>query len=355
MSTRASFASVTLRDVAGRSGVSITTVSRILNGRESGVPIRDETRQRVLAVAAELGYKPNLLARGLRGSRSSLIGVIARDVSDPFHIQVLQGVNEVTTARDYRLFLGHVDYRPDVALTYGSMFERSHADGILILGDLAGGDEALADLTVQHRFVVGVSDRTARISFPGVYSDSAEGTFVALEHLWQLGHRRIICVFDPGTADQRQRAELYARFLGDRGETGSVASHQVSQPDPGPAYRLGRELLAGHETTDAPSAIFATSDTIAIGLLQAAYQAGVVVPDRLSIVGYDNIDIAAFTIPPLTTVSQSGVEMGRTAATLLLDMIDQDRAATDIDDVVMAPTLVIRESTAAPYGGLGQP
>src|SRR4249920_3070913 len=100
--------------------------------------------------------------------RSSLIGVIARDVSDPFHIQVLHGVNEVSRSRDYRLFLGHVDYRPDVALTYGSMFERSHADGILILGDLAGGDEELADLTSQHRFVIGVSDRIKRLSFPGV-------------------------------------------------------------------------------------------------------------------------------------------------------------------------------------------
>src|SRR6059036_2453453 len=87
-------ASTTLRDVAERSGVSVTTASRILNGRATGVPIRDDTRERVLTAAADLGYKPNLLARGLRGSRSSLIGVIARDVSDPFHIQVLQGINE---------------------------------------------------------------------------------------------------------------------------------------------------------------------------------------------------------------------------------------------------------------------
>ena len=104
---------------------------------------------------------------GLRGSRSSLIGVIARDVSDPFHIQVLQGVNEVTRAREFRLFLGHVDYRPDVALTYGSMFERSHADGIIVLGDLADGTWSLADLTTQHRFVVGVSDRVGAGSVPG--------------------------------------------------------------------------------------------------------------------------------------------------------------------------------------------
>jgi DNA-binding LacI/PurR family transcriptional regulator len=165
-------ASTTLRDVADRSGVSVTTASRILNGRATGVPIRDDTRERVLTAAADLGYKPNLLARGLRGSRSSLIGVIARDISDPFHIQILQGINEITNAREFRLFLGHVDYRPDVALSYGSMFERSHADGIIVLGDFADGDQILADLTVQHRFVVGVSDRVERGAFPGVYADS---------------------------------------------------------------------------------------------------------------------------------------------------------------------------------------
>ena len=327
--------------------MSITTVSRILNGRQSGVPIREDTRQRVMTVAAELGYKPNLLARGLRGSRSSLVGVIARDVSDPFHIQVLHGVNEVTRSRDYRLFLGHVDYRPDVALTYGSMFERSHADGILILGDLAGGDEALADLTSQHRFMIGVSDRTERISFPGVYGNSARGTLLALDHLWDLGHRRIVCVYDPGTADQRQRARLYERFMAERGQAVAMATYQTSQPDPGPSYELGRRLLAAPGRS-VPSAIYATSDTIAIGLMQAAYQARIAIPSQLSIVGFDNIDIAAFMIPPLTTVSQSGVEMGRIAATLLLDMIERDRAADEIEDIVLEPTLVVRESTAAP-------
>jgi DNA-binding LacI/PurR family transcriptional regulator len=348
VNARARFLSVTLRDVAQRSGVSVTTASRIINGRESGVPIRDETRERVLTAAAEMGYKPNLLARGLRGSRSSLIGVIARDVSDPFHIQVLQGINEVTRARDFRLFLGHVDYRPDVALTYGSMFERSHADGILVLGDLADGDRTFGDLTMQHRFVVGVSDRVEPGQFPGVYSDSVTGTGLALDHLWALGHRRITCVSDPGTADQRQRVSLYRTFMAEHGAGDTAISHQTSQPDPGPSYELGRRLFADPGSPAAPTAIYATSDTIAIGLMQAAYQARVVVPDQVSIVGYDNIDIAAYTIPPLTTVSQAGVEMGREAAALLLDMIEADRDVEQVRDVIIQPTLVVRESTAPP-------
>jgi DNA-binding LacI/PurR family transcriptional regulator len=338
--------STTLRDVADRSGVSVTTASRILNGRATGVPIRDDTRERVLAAAADLGYKPNLLARGLRGSRSSLIGVIARDISDPFHIQILQGINEITNAREFRLFLGHVDYRPDVALSYGSMFERSHADGIIVLGDFADGEQILADLTVQHRFVVGVSDRVERGAFPGVYGDSVEGTRLALEHLWDLGHRRIACVSDPGTVDQRLRTSLYEQFMASHGLAELVVTHQIRQPDPEPSYRLGLELFGSSDGR--PTAIYATSDTIAIGLLQAAYQTGVVVPDHMSIVGFDNIAIAAYTVPPLTTVSQAGIEMGRAAAALLLDMIESKRTGDEIEDVVLEPSLVVRDSTARP-------
>src|SRR5262245_29130614 len=134
---------VTLRQVAKEAGVSITTVSRILNGRETGVPVREGTRERIHAVAARLGYRPNLMARALRGSRSSLLGVIVRDVADPFHTQVLRGINAVAQEREYRLFLGHVDYRPEIAAIYGSMFEQSHADGIVAIGDIQGGDPTL--------------------------------------------------------------------------------------------------------------------------------------------------------------------------------------------------------------------
>src|SRR5258707_9103189 len=179
---------VTLKDIAAKCGVSITTVSRILNGRDTGVPIREETRQRVIAAAAELGYRPNLLARGLRGSSSLLLGVIARDISDPFHIQILQGIHNAATRRGYRLFLGHVDYRPDVAVTYSSMFEQSHADGIIVIGDIEGDDKVLKVLRQQHPYVVGVTDRVARRNFPGVYADNEQGTLLALEHLWNLGH-----------------------------------------------------------------------------------------------------------------------------------------------------------------------
>ena len=332
--------------MARSSGVSITTVSRILNGRESGVPIREETRQRVLTVAAELGYKPNLLARGLRGSRSSLLGVIARDIGDPFHIQILRGINAVSQERDYRLFLGHVDYRPDVALTYGSMFERSHADGIIVIGDLEGGDATMEVIAEQHRYVLGVTDRTTRRQIPGVYSDSVVGTRLALEHLWELGHRAIICVSDDRTYDGRLRIAEYEEFMRER-SAGEHIRVFITDQEPAPAFELGQRIFADFGA-DPATAIYATSDTTAIGLMQAAFQAGVTIPQRLSMVGYDDIDFAAFTNPPLTTISQDGVEMGRIAAQLLFEMVDQGRKRSEVTDVVLDPRLVIRASTAPP-------
>ncbi len=338
--------SVTLRDVAEKANVSITTVSRILNGRVTGVPVREETRERIFAAASELGYRPNLLARALRGSRSSLLGIIARDVSDPFHVQVLRGINAAARERDYRLFLGHVDYRPDVAAVYGSMFEQSHADGIIVMGDIQGGDAALDDLAERHLYVVGVSDRIERRRVPGVYVDNAAGTRLAMDHLWNLGHRTIVCVTDQRTADGPLRAEVYQAFMQERGVADRARVYFTTQPDPQPSYRLGRELFGHFDRPTRPTAIFAASDTMAIGLMQAAFQAGIAMPQRLSVVGFDDIDIAAFTIPPLTTVSQSGVEMGSIAANMVFDMIEHETPGTDTRDVVVTPTLVVRQSTA---------
>lgn len=343
-----------MKDVADRSGVSITTVSRILNNRETGVPIRDETRQRILAAARELGYKPNLLARGLRGSRSSLLGVIARDISDPFHIQILRGINEASRTSGYRLFLGHVDYRPEEAVAYSSMFEHSHADGIIVIGDIEGGEDALDVLSETHRFVVGVTDRTERRKIPGVYADSVVGAQLAMDHLWQLGHRSIMCVSDSRTYDGRMRIAQYQRYLGEHG-AGEEIQVFITDQEPARSFELGQRIFAGFDptgpfTTQRATAIFATSDTTAIGLMQAAFLGGVPIPDRLSIVGYDDIDIAGYTIPPLTTVSQTGFAMGQAAAQLIFQMIEKDLGRSDVSDVVLSPALVVRGSTAPPPG-----
>lgn len=340
-------ASVTLRDVARESGVSVTTVSRILNKRESGVPIRESTQRRVEETATRLGYRPNLLARGLRGQRSTLIGVIARDISDPFHIQILKGVNARALERGYHLFLGDVDYRSEEALAYGSMFARSHADGIIIIGDIQGGEAAVAEIARHHNNLVGVTDRTHPRPYPGVSADSVAGTTLALEHLWDLGHRSIMCVSDMRTADGRQRIGVYEHFMREHGAAERIEV-QVTDQVTELAFELGQRLFHRGPATRSWSAIYAASDTTALGLLQAAHQAGVEIPGELSIVGFDDIDISPFTVPPLTTVRQGGIEMGRAAVDLLMRMIEDDVAREELDDIVLRPTLIVRRSTAAP-------
>ena len=136
-----------------------------------------------------------------------------------------------------------------------------------------GGDAAIDDLADRHEHVVGVSDRVGPRRVPGVYVDNERGTLLALEHLWELGHRSIICVADERMADGPLRAAVYERFMREHGVAERARVYFTTQPDPEPSYRLGRELFAHFDRPSRPTAVFAASDTIAIGLLQAAFQA----------------------------------------------------------------------------------
>jgi DNA-binding LacI/PurR family transcriptional regulator len=197
--------------------------------------------------------------------------------------------------------------------------------------------------------VVGVTDRTERRQIPGVYADSVSGTDAAMDHLWELGHRAIICVSDSRTYDGRLRADRYERYMHARGMSEYIQIH-ITDQEPDKGYELGRRIFDGFD--DSPTtAVFATSDTTAFGLMRAAYEQGITIPDRLSIVGYDDIDVAPYVIPPLTTVSQEGMEMGRSAAELLFRMIAEDLAINTVQDVVLEPRLVVRQSTSTPREG----
>jgi DNA-binding LacI/PurR family transcriptional regulator len=336
---------VKLKDIADRAEVSITTVSRVLNGREEGVQIREETRLKILAIAAELGYRPNLMARALRGSQSFLLGVLAQNISSIFHSQILQGLNETAAARGYRVILGHVQRNIDVAVEYSSMFEQSHADGILIIGELTGSQEAFQMLARQHRHIVVISDHLPDQKFPAVYSDSQQGTRMAMDHLWAAGHRYIVCVADNTLRDVQVRAETYSRFMQEHGMGSAVWVEQTSrsfQDSYETGLRFFKDLFNRQPT---PTAVFAATDSIAIGLLQAAFQLGVSVPNDISIIGFDDIDFAAFTVPPLTTLRQAGVSMGEIGAKLLMDMIERKQDSAEVADIVLPPELIVRQST----------
>jgi len=336
--------SVTLKDIADRAGVSITTVSRVLNRRESAVQIREETRRRIFAIAEEMGYRPNLMARALRGSKSLLIGVLAQNITSLFHSQIIVGLNEAAVERGYRVFLGHVQRAVNIAIDYSSMFEQSHADGILIIGELTGDRDAFDVLARQHRHIVTISDRLTDHNFPGVYSDSALGTQLAMDHLWSLGHQQIICMTDTSLQDGKLRAEAYERYMHEHGAGDAVRIIYTSRSFQS-SLETGRLFFAERGGELKPTAVFAATDSIAIGLLQAAFQSRIIIPDQMSIIGFDDIDFAAFTVPPLTTVRQAGIQMGYVGANLLIDMIEQERDSSKVEDIILKPSLVVREST----------
>ena len=262
-------------------------------------------------------------------------------------------IEEAETAKEEDAAPPVVDMDEGVAV-FASMFEQSHADGIILIGDMVGGDAALDALADRHPYIVGVTDRVSRRRVPGIYADNDLGTRLALDHLWSLGHRDVICVVDERMADGPFRAGVYQQYLRDRGASDRIRVYHVTQPDAAPAYRLGRELFAQFDRPGHPTAIFAASDTIAIGLLQAAFQHGIRVPEQLSIVGFDDVDAATYMVPPLTTVSQRGPEMGEMAAGLILDMIEKQRPIDEVDDIVVTPRLVVRQSTGlAPASVMG--
>lgn len=336
--------SITLKEIAERANVSAMTVSRILNGRDDGFPIREETRQRVLTIAKEAGYKPNLMARALRGGRSSLLGVIVRDITESFFSQIVKGINAAAVERHYRVFLGHVEERPDKTRDYGSMFEQVHSDGILIIGDMQHDADAVGYLLKRHQCLVGITDRVQRRQFPGVYTDNDRGVTLAMEHLWGLGHREILCVSDATINDGLMRAEIYQRFMHEHG-VAEVAEVLFTKRFSEESYHKGQEIFSREQL---PTAIVAATDSIAIGLMQAAFEANINIPQNLSIIGYDNIDVARFLIPSLTTVSQPGFEMGHAATRMLISMISGEQKRENIDDVILIPELIVRKSTAAP-------
>ncbi|MFN8421434.1 MAG: LacI family DNA-binding transcriptional regulator [Anaerolineae bacterium] len=334
---------VRLKDISEQVGVSIATVSRVLNGREVGGLISEETRARILTVAAELGYRPNLLARGLRGSRSSLVGVIVRDIADPFMSETMKGIHHAAVKRGFRLFLGHVEQTAN-ALDYGAMFEQSHADGILLLGDMNEDEQMVSYLTSKHQHIVAIVNYARHRKYPGVYADDAFCADMALDHLWSLGHRRIYCVAEQHAEDRRIRVQSYQKWMQAHGlaEYSRVISSEASYQAVIP---IGKELFSS-PSEELPTAIFAITDRIAIGLLQAAYQSGIAIPDQVSIVGVDNISISEVVIPPLTTVSLSPFRMGYAAADLLLDMIEKNLDSSVVQDLVLEPELIVRQSTA---------
>jgi DNA-binding LacI/PurR family transcriptional regulator len=336
-----------MRDVARATGVSQSTVSRVLSGAPTAVPIADDTRERVVAAARSLGYRPNPLARGLRGMPTMLLGVIVRDITDPFFAGAIEAVSLEAAERGYNVVLGHAHGRADEAIALWGVLEARHCDAIVMLGDMSDQPRLVDDLRGTHIPVVALWEGSKPDGIASVSVDNDAGIRSVMDHLVELGHRRIAFVAGRRLGDIREREDAYLAAMATIGEPVRDGYLQDVSNDPrGGSAALGALL----DLADPPTAVVASTDVIAMGVLFEAHARGLVVPRDLSVTGFDDIPLAAFSIPTLTTLRMPIREMVRSAVGLLIDGQLDPADPGAWPRPIFAPSLVIRSSTA-PIGG----
>jgi len=319
--------------------VSVTTVSHVVNGTRR---VSDGLRQQVLTAVNELGYQPNALARSLRSKKTHTIGLVVPDSANPFFAEVARGIEDVSFEEGHSVILCNSDGDLRKELLYTDLLVEKQVDGILFVAAGFSAEHILRLL--ERRIPVVVVDREIPgVSVDSVLTDNEQGGWLATHHLIKLGHRRIGCITGPSDlTPSADRVTGYQRALQQSGlpvESELVVRGEF-QSDSG--YQAAHSLLG---MKDPPAAVFACNDLMAVGVLGAAYERSLQVPDQLSVVGFDDIGLASFTNPPLTTVAQPKREMGALAARMLLDRMHDPELAPRRR--LLETKLVVRRSTAS--------
>jgi DNA-binding LacI/PurR family transcriptional regulator len=338
---------VTMKDVARAAGVSQSTVSRILNDAPLRIPVSRETRERVHAVAAELGYRPHPFARALRGAPTMLLGAVVRDITDIFFGTAIEALSIEARNRGYSVVLGHASQHADEALALTAMLEARQCDAIILLGDFTDEPRLIGDVRDAPVPVVALWHGSHLDGFPTVTVDNAFGIHAALSHLVELGHERIAFVGGESLGDIRERQAAYEDFLSERGLPRPARYVQrVNNTPPGG----GEAFAALAALSKPPTAIVAATDVLAIGVVYAARSSGLTIPDDLSVVGFDDIPLAASTYPGLTTVRMPVAAMVRAAVERAVGGGSGEPRAAAGSGQSFQPVLIVRRSTGPSPG-----
>lgn len=326
-----------MEDVARGAGVSRALVSLVFRDSPR---VSDRSRARVLQVADQLGYRPNAMARGLASRHGRTVGVLINDLHNPFFAEIVDGIEALADALGFRLLLGHGGGSARELSVLGTILEFRPAGLVLLSPDTPSGVIAQQVGGVP---VVVVGRPVRRPGMDTVVNDEAHGARLAVEHLHELGHRRIAHVSGGARgAGARQRARGYGvamRALG-LGADACVVPGGFTEQD---GVEAAARILADGEP---PTAIFAANDLVAVGVMAVLDDHGLAVPGDVSLVGYDNSALARVRHVDLTTVNQPRHEMGQLALACLLERIRGERDRAVLHRIT--PTLVVRSSTAAP-------
>lgn len=333
--------SVSVKDVAARAGVSVGTVSNVMNWPDKVSP---NTVERVQAAISELGFVRNDAARQLRDGRSKTIGLVVLDVRNPFFTDLARGAEDRAAAEGYSIILGNSDEKADRESTYLDLFEVQRMHGVLIspFGDITARLHRLRERGIR---AVLVDRSTADTSFSSVSVDDVAGGALAVNHLIAQGRRRI--AFIGGPLEIRQVSD---RLDGaQKAAAGSNVTLEVIETRALSVIegRAAGAALLERPASKRPDAVFAANDLIAMGVLQALnMQGGMHVPRDIALIGYDDIDFASAAVVPFSSIRQPSELIGQTAVQILLE--EAADPGLEARQVVFQPELVVRESTQTP-------
>ncbi|GCE45907.1 LacI family transcriptional regulator [Thermosporothrix hazakensis] len=328
----------TIYDIAKAVGVTQTTVANALAGRHN---VSEATRQRILQCAREMGYRPNVLARGLARRKTFSLGFLLPTIANPFYPEIAEEVERVAQQHDYQMLLCNTHYDPALGQQHLERLVSRWVDGLLIMG-------SSLDITcILPHFQQGLpvvlcdwqENEKPPAVLPQVSTDFRLAGALAARHLLELGHRSIAVI-----VEEPRHALRLAGFRDTLHEAGlllELIQQGYSTVESG--YAAAKELLA---RPDRPTAIFTTSDWMALGAMNAIREAGLSIPHDISLLGLDNIQLSAHLHPPLTTIALPKHALARTATELLLRQIEGKQEQSD--PILLPPALLVRASTACP-------
>jgi LacI family transcriptional regulator len=307
-----------MREVADRAGVAMSSVSRVLSGHpDVSAPMRD----RVMAVVAELGYQPDLLAQGLRGRQTRSVGFVVGDIANPLLAEIVKGGEQALREAGYSMLLTNSENDPDRDSAYVQLFEQRRVDGLML--SLASEDNPrTVEVLRQVETPIVVVDRElpADIGASAVLSDHRTGMHAAVDHLLDLGHRKIgLILGQPMRPSRERRAGLEEGFAARRLRPTYTIVDGMLSPEHG--RNATRQLLDG---ADPPTAIIAGGNQLLVGVLEELLARGVRVGPDLSLVSCDAIDVTELFSPPIAVVLRDNREIGRQAAELLIERLVED-------------------------------
>lgn len=333
---------VSMKDVAALAGVSVGTVSNVVNSRET---VSATSRVRVQDAIAKLGWVPNESARSLRAGHSNSIGMVVLDISNPYFTDIVRGAEDAALAGGYSVLIGNSAQELTRERELLDLFERQRVGGVLTV-PIEGSTERLLEFRTRGIPVV-IVDATFGSEFCSVSVDDIEGGRLAVEHLVQQNHRRIAFVGGPSHLTQVRERQLGAQLatarLGDAAALLTISTPRLDVASGGSAS----EEIAALSDDGRPTAVFAANDLIAIGLLQGFVSLGLRVPEDVAIIGYDDIVFAAASAVPLSSVRQPKRLLGERAAQLLLAEIDAGKHGDEHahQQIRFTPELAVRRST----------